>query len=68
MTIDLTESQILEILRNECVEAGSQRAWADKHNLAPSFVNDVLKGKRGVTERILDALGYEYVGFYRKKD
>jgi hypothetical protein len=67
MTKRLTECDMLEMLRAACAEAGTQRAWANAHNLAPSFVNDVLKGKRGVTDRILDALGYEFIGYYRKK-
>ena len=60
----LTEQDLLKILKKACYQAGSQRAWADAHGLSPSFVSDVLQGKRDVTAKIARALGYvKFTGF-----
>ena len=64
----LLEKDICAILRSACISAGSQRAWADAHDLSPAFVSDVLQGKRAVTDRIASVLGYtRFVGFYEKQ-
>ncbi|HTF70133.1 MAG TPA: hypothetical protein VK638_46390 [Edaphobacter sp.] len=58
MAKHLTEQNLREIPITACCHAGTQRVWADAHGLSPAFVNDVLQGKRGVTDRIAGALGY----------
>jgi len=64
----LNEQHMIAILENSCRNAGSQRAWADANGLSPAFVSDVLKGKRGVTGRIAESLGYvKFIGFYESK-
>lgn len=54
-----TEAQIKEILREACENAGSQKAFALKHEMSQGYVCDVLKGNRGLGESILNALGYK---------
>jgi hypothetical protein len=49
------------LLSDQCVKAGSQRAWATKHKISPAHVNDVLQGHRGPGPTILEALGLKRV-------
>lgn len=53
----MDDGAVVERLTKACEIAGSQREWAKTHNLSPAYVSDVLKGKRGPGQSILDALG-----------
>jgi DNA-binding transcriptional regulator YdaS (Cro superfamily) len=55
----LTEQEVMDRLRAAVVEAGGQRAFAEKHGLTPGYVNDVLHGKRAFADRILSTIGVE---------
>jgi hypothetical protein len=61
----LTESDVRELLRRE-IGQQSQQLWAYRHGFAPSFVGDVIKGRRRISRRMCEALGVEQV--YRKKE
>lgn len=58
---------ILKILKKACYDSGSQKAWAEKHNISTAYVCDVLKGHRDIGEKILDALGYIEEKTYTKE-
>jgi hypothetical protein len=62
-----TEDEIMEQLRGAIAAAGSQRAFADQHQIALQYINDVLRGRRKPGQKILDALGIERVVSYREK-
>lgn len=65
----ITEKELLKTLRKACKEAGSQRQWALDHDMTPSYVNDALNKVRKPGKKILDALGYDrVVGFEKKND
>ena len=65
----ITEYQMREVLRKACDAAGSQLAWAEANGFSPSFVSDVLKKKRGISEELLKALGYlKLTPRYQRKD
>lgn len=55
-----------------CKNAGSQKAFAEKHNLSPAYVCDVMNARREPGKSILDALGIVRVVRYKiappKKD
>jgi hypothetical protein len=53
-------------LRQACLDAGSERRWADFHGINPSYVNGVLRGKAKPGAAILTALGLERVITYRR--
>jgi len=53
-----TQGDLLAILRSACDAAGGQRAWAEAHGLSPQYVCDVLKGRRDVSERMANELGF----------
>lgn len=64
----MTEDEVIEQLRAAIADAGSQRAFAEKHGFTPGYVSDVLKGQRGLSDRILAAIGVERVVTYRMKE
>ena len=64
MSKSATTAELLEKLRAAVESEGSQRAWAAKHGLSPQFVHDVLKERRGITDRIAEALGYRIETVY----
>ena len=63
----LNSKQILEVLRKDIKKAGTQKDWALKHKLSPAFINDVLQGKRSVSDTIAEALGYDRLVMYSKR-
>jgi plasmid maintenance system antidote protein VapI len=50
-----------EALRKLVRELGSQKAAAKKLGFAPSFINDVLQGRREMTEALAAKLGFKRV-------
>ena len=52
-------ADLVDILRVRCREAGSQKAWAKKHGLSPAYVNDVLQGRREISDNFATMLGFE---------
>lgn len=47
--------------------AGSQRAFAQQHGISTQYVNDVLRGRREMGQKILDALGIDRIVSYRDR-
>jgi DNA-binding transcriptional regulator YdaS (Cro superfamily) len=52
------------LLRKAVDEAGGQSAWARSVMLTPSYVNDVLVGRRDPGPAVLSALGLRRVVTY----
>ena len=61
-TVDATH--VLEALRTACERAGGQRPWARSHGLSSSNVNNVLAGRRALSEQILRPLGYRRITLF----
>lgn len=51
----LTPDEVRDLLRD--VAGANQKAWADSHGVAPSYVSDVLNRRRDPGRAILRALG-----------
>jgi hypothetical protein len=64
---DLIESDLRNLLRKACEDAGSQQKWAKVNGFSSPFVSDVLHGRRAITDRIANALGYESVETFKRK-
>jgi hypothetical protein len=54
----ITTKELLKILEKACKETGSQRKWALDNGFSPAYINDVLRGNRGISEGIAEKLGY----------
>ena len=50
---------LIDILRVRCQERGSQKAWAEHHGLSPAYVNDILQGRREISDNFASLLGFE---------
>jgi DNA-binding transcriptional regulator YdaS (Cro superfamily) len=48
-------------LRNLVQQLGSQKAAAKRLGFTPSFINDVLQGRREMTEALASKLGFKRV-------
>jgi hypothetical protein len=62
----MTNDEFLRLLRAECEKAGSQAKWAAARGISPSYLSDVLQGRREAGGKILDALGYKRVVSYEE--
>lgn len=51
----------LEELKKRVQQRGSQKAVAEELGIHPSYLNDILKGKTGLSDNVLAKLGYERV-------
>jgi hypothetical protein len=52
-----TEAEARELLNEAILKAGSQAAFADSHGISRQYLTDVLKGRRDMSGKILEALG-----------
>jgi hypothetical protein len=58
--------EVVELLRSAIERKGSQIAYAKRHRLNRSYLNQILNGKRQVSAPFLKALGLRNV--YAKAD
>lgn len=56
-----TRFQVLDRIRREIVQDGSQAAFARRAKVSPAYVSDVLKGRRDPGPSILVALKMKFV-------
>jgi plasmid maintenance system antidote protein VapI len=56
-----------DALRRLVKELGSQKAAAKKLGFTPSFINDVLQGRREMTEALASKLGFKRVVTFMPK-
>lgn len=66
--IYLDSVEVCRRLSAACKAAGSQKAFAEKHNVSAAYVCDVLNARREPGQSILDALGLVRVVRYRLKN
>ena len=55
---------VIEELESRIAEAGSQKACAEDLKISPSYLHDIIKGKRALTPAILSKLGYVRVSVH----
>jgi transcriptional regulator with XRE-family HTH domain len=65
MNVDLQAADLGPRLRAAIAAAGSQEAFARQVGVAPSFISEVVGGRRNFTDRILAAMGLRRVEVYR---
>lgn len=61
----MNDEDVRTMLKKACEPL--QSVWAKEHGCAPSYVSDVLNGRRDPSPAILSALGLERVVSYRRK-
>lgn len=60
-----SQSDLLKVL-NERIAGSSQKTVAEALGVTPQLVNDLVHGKRDISERIAKALGYTREIVFRK--
>ena len=60
----MTKDALLIRLDRMIQQAGGQRALARRLGLSPSYLNDVMRGKREPAGKLLSALGLQRVVRY----
>jgi len=53
----LDEREVVRFLRTTVEQEGGQSAFARRHGVERARLNQILKGKRGVTKAVMKALG-----------
>ena len=56
-----TEGELLKILREKLQKRGDQAAIADRLGFSRQFLNDVVHGRRPVTDELAHSMGYHPV-------
>lgn len=64
----ISEDQIRELLAKKIEEAEGQGKLGRCWRIEPSYISLVVNGRRKPGPCILDALGYEMVPMYRRKN
>jgi hypothetical protein len=56
----MTEPEFHTLLSRSCQAAGGQKAWGADHGFHLSYVNDVIKGRRPPSDRMLEHFGLKW--------
>lgn len=64
--ISYSASDVMQTLIEQCSQAGGQRQWARAHGFSDSYVSDVIRGQRCISEAMANALGYFLIISFRK--
>lgn len=62
----LTSDDVRALILKACDKAGSRQAWATQIKVSPTFLGDVIHGRREPSPSILRPLGLEKVVLYRR--
>jgi DNA-binding transcriptional regulator YdaS (Cro superfamily) len=57
---EITQDDLLTELRKR-VSVTTQKAVADELGISPMYMNDLLRGRRDISERIAEKMGYRKV-------
>lgn len=61
-----SENEMLSAVRIAIKTAGSQKAFAQRAGVSEQYLSDALKGRRSVSDRILNSLGMKRIVLYAK--
>lgn len=64
---DLSDKQVVAMIREACEVSGGQKPWADRHGFSTGYLNDVLQGRRHPSRKVLDAIGVVRIVTYRRR-
>lgn len=57
----MTESELVALLKSRVEQAGSMRALAREFGIQPSYLSDLLQGRRAPGPKVLGPLGLRRV-------
>ena len=59
-------SEIPELVERAAMDAGGSKAWAQRCGISVTYINAVIRGERGVSDRMLTDLGLAEAKTYRR--
>lgn len=62
----ITADEVRELIVQR-LRGATQKDWAESHDMSPTYLSDVLVGRREPGDKILTALKLERVITYRKR-
>ena len=60
----MTTTNVRQLLRRACRDAGGQAAWARRYRVSSPYITDILYGRRSPGPKVLRALGLRAVITY----
>ena len=63
---EITQEEILNVIRQMVDKWGSQKAVADHLDISNAYMSDILAGNRPVSNAVARSLGYTKIVKYRK--
>ena len=61
-------SLVIDELKEQIRARGSQKAFADEIDLSPAYINDIIKGRRDLSDNVIEKLGFERITVFVKKN
>jgi plasmid maintenance system antidote protein VapI len=65
---EITQEEILEIIKQMVSKWGTQRAVADHLEISNAYMSDIIAGKRLVSDEVAKRLGYTRIVKYKKEE
>lgn len=62
----MNEKEFIALLQSRVEEIGEQKQAAEQWGISCQFLNDLLRGRREPSKKILDAMGFVKVVRYEK--
>lgn len=62
----MPSEQFIEEVVDFVLKSGSQKVAAAALGISPQYLNDIIRCRRDPGKKVLEALGYERLVFYRK--
>ena len=62
----ITYDKAIELIRSLIHQYGSQVRVAERLDISPAFLSDILAGKRAISDNVARRLGYRRVIFFEK--
>lgn len=60
----LTETEMLVLITGAVSKYGSQKALADAMDISPAYLNDILHGRRAISDEVAAFFGRKLVKLY----
>ena len=64
----MNKKELLQYLHELVNEAGSQKELAQRLKISQPYLNDILLGRRDPSRLLLNAIGFEKVVSYQRKE
>lgn len=63
----MTDTELREEIRKRIRQIGTQKEAAKRWGFSDQFINDIIKGRRNITKKLLAAIGYKRTVIYEEE-